>query len=238
MKIKSCHLIVAIATIIMMGSCSMYQPQLAPLPLLQEKGELQIQPSVLITPAPHIVFGLSAAYAPINHLGVQLHGNALGDSNSFIEGAVGYFQKVGDTRGVLEIYAGLGYGNSDKSGFKNSDSGKKDHYYGFYRMAFGQINYGFRGLGKCDLGFGLRMGAMYPNFTNNDQLLGRKVNYNTDPSMFIEPTLMFRVGGEMVKFTLEIGYSHIFQQPYEDTGLLTFTYQPISLSAGVTIFIQ
>lgn len=208
----------AVLALLAAQSCSLYQPHMTTVPLLKSKGEVMVEGSLAFPFNATPSMNLSVSAAPANHLAVQAYGSFTNDSNNYAQGAVGmFFPTVRNT--VLELYAGFGYGSSN-SNQNSSNSSRSSSYndvcYGYYRIFFGQLNYGWRDLGKVDLGFGIKVGGLYPSFTQYDFNLQQHTNELTNPQLFVEPLFLFRVGGEYTKFTLQMGYTTLhFHDPFE-----------------------
>jgi hypothetical protein len=148
------------------GSCVIYHPHNVDIPLLREKGEVDVDANFALS-APLLgapAFNGTVSFAPLNHVGIQA-AVCMSNANSFyMQAAGGGFLPMGDNA-VLEGYAGYGFGTSvHKSEISGENSYNKVH--GHYNLVFGQVNTGWVNLlgGIFDIGFGFKGGLMMPNF--------------------------------------------------------------------------
>ncbi len=220
-------------------SCVMYHPHSFDIPLLEEKGDMHVDANAAITFPLLDGSGLNAtfAWAPLNMLGVQAAGSISDDGNYLIQAAAGTYQLFGST--VLECYIGAATGHSLYDKKKQDNNESKTNYYqigGQYNMFFSQINVGWNHIANdhINIGLGVKGGLLRPNWSKN--------NYNPDtdtwtldfkydtPQFVLEPQLMFRAGGEQVKFSLNIAYSFIPNWPTDNSHI---NYTRFSFGAGV-----
>ena len=186
------------------GSCVIYHPHNVDIPLLREKGEVDVDANLSLS-APLLgapAFNGTVSFAPLNNVGVQA-AVCLSNTNSFyVQGAAGGFLPMGDNA-VLEGYAGYGFGTSvHKTEVSEDNSYRKVE--GNYNLVFGQVNTGWVNLlgGIFDIGFGL----------------------------LLQPQFMVRVGWQQVKFSFNVGYAYLSN--WHDTYGY-FNYEPISVGLGV-----
>lgn len=215
------------------SSCSVYQPAITSVPLLKQKGEVMIEGAMAFPFFAAPSMNLTVSAAPFDHVSVQAFGDFTDENNAYAQGAVGLFFPS-ENRTVLELYVGGGYGMSgvrwDFSDVSRRDVGSYDVFpyadHGTYGTVFGQLNYGVRDLGPVDMGFGVKVGGLYPSLSIFDQDQHRYVLADTKTHLLVEPIFMFRVGGPKVKFSFEMGYTSIsLRRP--------FSYARFSVSTGI-----
>jgi len=213
------------------ASCMMYHPHNVDIPLLREQGDLRIDGSASVTAPLLDGSGLNASisYAPLNHLGVLVSGSVTDTKNAYAHAAIGTFQPFG--KSVLEFYAGAATGHS------NYTVNKDNPYYvdGNYNILFGQLNYGWNDLldGMCDIGFGLRGGVMKPDWQHvsmDDDGTWRIKESVTSTMPLFEPQMVFRIGGDHLKFAVNFAYSFIPGWPTESSY---FNYSRFSAGIGL-----
>ena len=71
-------------------SCTLYMPQTAPIPMMKEKGELQIDGGITFLPGTQG----SAAWSPVNHLAVQGHAFTNIGNIQYSQIALGYYNEL------------------------------------------------------------------------------------------------------------------------------------------------
>lgn len=202
----------------LMTGCNIYFPQVVDLPMLEQQGDLRLDASADI----FVVGGrATATYAVTNHFGIQASGilSTLGWAS---QGAAGFYTTRGHQ--IYEIYAGFSGGESSRSGIFNMRT------WGDFNTYFLQADYGWTRLANnhIDLGFGLKSGYIEGTYwvQRDDNL----PNHYPQSSLFIEPTLTFRVGWQHLKFTLGAGLS--FMPISNQLGL----EEMISISIGINYF--
>lgn len=217
------------------GSCVIYHPHNVDIPLLREKGEVDVDANFSLS-APLLgapAFNGTVSFAPLNHVGIQA-AVCMSNANSFyMQAAGGGFLPMGDNA-VLEGYAGYGFGTSvHKSDISGENSYNKVH--GHYNLVFGQVNTGWVNLlgGIFDIGFGFKGGLMMPNFEKdvvhpNGEVVKEKEL--TDSHVLLQPQFMVRMGWQQVKLSLNIGYAYLSN--WHDTYGY-FNFEPISVGLGV-----
>ncbi|MBP5548683.1 MAG: hypothetical protein J6X58_07335 [Bacteroidales bacterium] len=212
-------------------SCVMYHPHNVDIPLLEQKGDLRIDGSLNMTFPLLDGTGANAtvSWAPLNMLGLQASGSISDPENYQVQAAVGTFKGWG--KSVLEFYVGAAKGHSYYE-FSN----KQANVGGPYNMFFGQINFGWNHLANdiVDVGVGFKSGMMNPNWSKEtyDESTGTWsiAATHTDPHLLIEPLLMLRMGGEHLKFCINVAYSVFADWPTDDNN---FNYTRLSVGAGL-----
>lgn len=193
-----------------LASCSsLYFPPPPQVPLLTQKGEWSA--------GVHSNFSgntaLQGAYAVGEHIGVMgsasfLHSNKKEDffgsktkresiDHDFVEGGVGYFTRLRKDRRVLEVYGGLGVGNTKRTRFNNETNITTETAEGKLNKYFVQVNYtskdekSFHALGRdWDFNYGTALRASYMQL--ND-LRVEGVAQAPEDNVFLEPITYTRI---------------------------------------------
>jgi hypothetical protein len=219
-------------TMLLSVSCS-YKPQLTAIPLLEEKGDLQLDG--YLSP---ITFSASAtaSYAITNHFAAQVFGDIGGSNMIYGQGALGYFNRF-NNRLVIESYTGFGSGH-----FKYNHNADPSWYNGNYYLGFTQFNIGKRvsnRLWRFDYGAGVKIGYLLHDVVKkySDPVLDSEnewidvTSYYKISRTVIEPNLFFRIGGERLKFSVQGNYCFFYQWNHKDESLFGF---PINTGLGVS----
>lgn len=215
-------------------SCVVYHPHNVDIPLLHQRGQLQLDASASLSAplfaAPAV--NATASYAPFNHLGVQAAASFTSPHYYYFQGAAGTWFTSGNF--VVEGYLGYGHG---RSLIDSTESSINRNYQidGNYNLYFGQINLGLADLadGHIDMGLGLKGGYLTPNFKQTEYLaegLSQETSSYADPSFLIQPQLMFRFGFSKLKFSFNLGYTYLTQWAFDNNY---FNYDRLSFSVGV-----
>lgn len=241
MKRISLILILALAA----TGCSIYRPQAVDIPLLETDGETRIDAAVGVSTSllpDAVTFNGTASHAFTDHVAGQAHVN-LGSGVYYMQVAPGLFKKLGE-KGVLEGYAGVGYGGSlSRSGTVTPDEGESYSYDydGRYGLVFAQGNIGWRHLGPFEVAFGLKVGGLLPDFdyykfsSDDPNQITSHEHYNRF-NLLLEPQLQLRLGSEHVKFTTRLGYSWLSDMDQQGTlyaGSEHFIHDLFTLSVGL-----
>ena len=223
---------------IMMTSCVAYRPQVVEVPLIHEKGELQINGSVGLS-FPFIgdgYLGTTVSYGATDWLAVQAHGNWNGDKGGYGQVAAGAYKAW--NKAVLEGYVGYGFGGSKWTPSNDSTSNSNGRIVtSRYRLPFAQVNFGWAGLanGHFDIGVGLKGGCILPHIEDFKPSNGT-LTVSKSPVALLEPQFFMRAGGKHLKWSLNIGFSQLWgsganHEPFPETGVI---YNPITISTGIT----
>lgn len=240
---------------ILLTSCGVYRTQMVDIPLMGEKGELQLSGSVsslLTDPA----VSVSATYALTDHLAIQ--GYALTSAFtrngtmplSYLQGAVGYFTPVGTGHAIFELYAGVNLG---WRAYDLTTSSDNLVWYDNYEPAelntqawatsqcyFLQANYGWCVSKNFEWGFALKAGALHLDYSDNhDEAVlnnvGDVVSVNRQTIIhqlstrrLIEPQMFFRWGRHNLKYHFQMGFSCLDPLPYR------YDVDPFSMGFGVS----
>lgn len=212
----------------MTTGCWVYKPQLADVPLIDHKGDVRVSGSMYLYP---VIGGAAATISTglTNHLAMQLHADYSG-SIFYSHIAMGLYHSYG--KSVGEFYLGWGYGHADV--YLDAYPARAN---GQYACGFAQYNHGWHLSRRCDMGFAMKVGTMFPDYNGrindideNGDFVVRSV-FPPKKSTLIEPQVFFRVGGEKVKFQTQVGFTHLFGWPKENV----LRYEPLSVSAGISI---
>lgn len=217
------------------ASCIAYRPQVVEMPLIHEKGELQVNGSIgLSVPFGDGYIGATASYGATEWLAVQAHANWNGSAGGYGQVATGAFKSWKNA--VLEGYIGYGYGGNN---WNDKNNGRM--FTARYHLPFAQADFGWAGLanGHIDLGVGVKAGCMLPNIVNTKsatESTPESVMRSTSPVALLEPQLFFRVGGKRLKWTLNVGYCHLWGdgsngEPFANTQAI---YMPFTVNTGIT----
>ena len=220
--------------VVLMTSCVVYHPHNADIPLLHEKGEMQIDASASIS-APllaHPALNASFSYAPLQAVGLQASFSITELNTFYAQALAGTFHPFGKT--VLEGYLGYGYGISCND---NINTVRDVHYRvdGRYNLYFGQVNLGWVNLieGDIDFGVGVKGGVMQSQW---EKVLlqedgTEKLEETLDaPHLLLEPQVMFRIGGQKLKLSVNVSYAYLSDWPNENNF---FNYERFSASLGL-----
>ena len=165
-KLYSIRLVMPFLLAFGFSSCVVYSPHNADIPLLYERGQLQIDASASLS-APLLAVpavNASVAYSPFNHVAVQGAASLSALNSIYAQGAVGTYFPFGNL--VLECYAGYGYGYTNIDSIASTTASSGYRINGNYNLYYGQLNLGWAQLldGYLDLGFGVKGGLLAPFF--------------------------------------------------------------------------
>ena len=217
------YIIVVASLSLMTTGCWLYKPQLADVPLIEQKGDVRVAGSVYLYPATGATATMSAGLT--NHLALQLHTDYESRDVHYSHAALGLYRSLG--KRVWEGYLGVGYGNGDVYIDAEAASAR-----GPYFCGFAQFNYGWHLNEHSDIGLSMKAGRMFSCFRG----VSRGYSFSENPfgpqwNTLLEPQVFFRVGGECVKFQTQLGYTHMFPWPKDSV----LRYVPLSFSMGISI---
>lgn len=204
-----------IAFVLILNSCtSLYMPNVPNTPMLSAKDEVHASGNLTLKGN----FSFNSAYAFSDHWGVLLNASVTNQERpskefkqNLLESGVGYFTKFGAEKNrILEIYAGLGMGNSERTYLTKTNSvpiidetqeinfGKK----------FLQVNYSTRKKKTLNL-FGARFPLNYGTALRMSHIRFTKFLLNgieqpTEDNIFLEPIFFTRMA---VSKNVQIQYS-------------------------------
>lgn len=192
------------AFLIILSSCSsIYMPNVPNTPMLSSKGELSA--AAHITLKGNTTF--NAAYAASEHFGVLLNGSLMNSNrekkdfrHNLLETGAGYFTTFGaDNNRILEIYGGLGLGNSDRSYKDRTSAGliTEDRQEASFNKTFLQINYSSKNKKSLNLfgaKFPLNYGtALRVSYIRMSEFLRNNVPQVKEDNIFLEPVFFTRM---------------------------------------------
>lgn len=217
------------------SSCVVYSPHNADIPLLYERGQLQIDGSASMSVPLFAVPALNAsvAYSPLNHVAVQGAASLSALNSIYAQGAVGTYFPFGNM--VLECYAGYGYGHTNIDSIPSIENSPGYRIDGNYNLYYGQLNLGWAQLldGYLDLGFGVKGGLLAPNWTRyklSTDAPNEVKETHTNNHMLIEPQFVLRVGAQHLKFTFNLSYAYLSDWPTQN---LYQNYDRFSIALGI-----
>lgn len=225
MKLRSINICLMLS--LLMTGCTLYKPQLADIPLISHKGDVQAAAAVYLYPEPGLDATLSVGLT--DHIATQFHTSFDYITVHYSHAALGLFFPY--EKSTLETYLGIGLGHGDV--YIDADPAWAD---GPYMSAFSQTNYGWKLSAKSAVGFAFKGGVIFPetDYEYPGVRNGQETTiYNKDREgrFFIEPQFFYRVGGEHVKFQIQLGFNHIINKPEHNV----LRYAPLSLSTGISI---
>ena len=237
--------VVAMLAVLTTG-CSIYHPQAVDIPLINHAGDTRVDASVALSA--WLLPDVMTLNATVSHgfndwLAGQVHLN-YGGENYYGQAAPGAYLPLGE-HGLLEGYAGMGFGGAWREQAElvsDSVSSRTYSYSGRFSVPFGQVNIGWHDLtgAHIDLALGVKAGAYMPNFKYrsydaNGELMPDECYGYTTPSFLFEPQLVFRIGGEHVKFCLRGSFAWLSDIEGNVTSGTShnFTSDLFTLSAGL-----
>ena len=218
--------------------CTVYHPQAVDIPLINHSGDTRVDVSLSSSAWVGIPDAMNIN-ATVSHgfngwLTGQVHAN-YGGENWYGQVAPGYYLPMGDF-GVVELYAGYGYGGANR---EDKDD-KREKFAGHYHLPFVQLNFGLHDLlsSHFDIGFGVKAGAFRPDYeyhkydSDGIEDLTRYEHYTTT-NFLLEPQAMVRFGTEKVKFNVKVGVSWL-SDFLNDSDNAHMIYDFITGSCGFT----
>ena len=211
----------AVATL--MTGCGVYNPMTVHIPLIHERGEVQLEGALLPTtrwPVP-LDMRASVAWGITNHLAV--HGLYFPQENNF----------------VWEIYVGVGTGKGRQSNIGGMEPWTIPS--GTFRSVFVQGDAGWLEMtrkGHLDLAFSLKTGVLMGEIK-----VGKGVPYEVNgewitdyattlaDNILLEPTVELRFGWEHFKFNVKTGLCYLV--PWRPEGY-HISWGLLSLGAGMS----
>jgi len=200
---KNPVLILAILSGVISSCSSLYMPNVPNTPMLTSTGELHA--------AGHLSLkgnaSLNTAYAISDNLGLILNGSVINRNRSkkdfnqnLLEIGAGYFTTFGvENDRILEVYAGVGRGHSDRTYNNEAPDGSliTDRQEMKFNKSFLQVNYSSkkeRSLrlfgGSYPLNYGTALRASYINM---DEFRRNNVNQPKEDNIFLEPIFFTRM---------------------------------------------
>ncbi|MGV3539629.1 MAG: hypothetical protein ACO1OQ_07450 [Rufibacter sp.] len=201
---KSYSFLFLLTFLSLVSSCSsVYMPNVPNTPMLTAKGELSTGAHVTLRGNANF----NSAYAVSDHFGVLVNGAMMSSNRKkedfrhmLLEAGGGYFTTFGPNQNrVLEIYAGLGYGNSDRTFKSTAPEGTfvNDRQETKFSKYFLQVNYSSkkkRTLLLLGNDYQLNYGtALRVSYLNTDEFLRNGVAQPTEDNIFLEPIFFTRL---------------------------------------------
>jgi hypothetical protein len=188
----------------LLSACtSVYLPNVPNSPMLSEQGELHAEGHISLKGN----ISVNGAYALSDHIGVIFSGSTMDNNrlhkefnHKLVEAGAGYFTTFGAQNDrILEVYAGLGKGNSDRFIKDRTDAGILfyDRQETKFSKYFVQVNYS----AKKSKSFKL-FGTTYPinygtvlraSYVNMDEFIRTGVLQPTEDNIFLEPVFFTRM---------------------------------------------
>lgn len=228
-----------ILPVLLLSGCSVYNPRVVHIPLLSQRGEVQLEGAALPATSNQKVpvdLRASLAWAVSNHLAVAA---SLDPFRNYTQGMAGfYFPQANNF--VWELYAGAGWGWGRQSYLFGGDEYPWTKPEGSYRSVFLQADAGWLNLtrkGHLDLGFSLKAGPLEAWVRHGKDSIDADgsyaVKYTTvnSTSILLEPTAELRFGWERLKFNVKAGYCYLV--PLRPAGY-RLNYTRLSFGAGLS----
>lgn len=231
------------------SGCSIYHPQAVDIPLINHAGDTRVDASVAMSTwvLPDVVtFNATASHGFTDWLAGQVHLNYGGD-NFYSQLAPGAYLPLGE-HGLLEGYVGFGMGgawrerNNMPSEADTASAASTYDYSGHFSVPFGQVNIGWHDLtgAHIDLALGFKAGVYTPDFKyrrydSDGALIPDECSVYTTPSLLLEPQLVFRIGGEHVKFCVRASFAWLSDMEGSTSSGTSshFTADLFTLSTGL-----
>ena len=196
--------IIATSLILLISACSsLYMPNVPSTPMLSARGELNA--------AGHITLkgnvSVNSAYAASDHFAILLNGSIMNNdqskkefSHNMIETGAGYFTTFGSAKNrILELYAGLGKGNSERIYIDKSSGGSttEDRQEVNFSKKFFQVNYSSKRKQDLKL-FGARFPLNYGtalriSHVKMTEFVRNNIEQPKEDNIFLEPVFFTRM---------------------------------------------
>lgn len=210
-----------------LSSCTLYLPQTAPIPIMKEKGELQIDGGITIFPG---IQG-SVSWSPVNHVALQGHAFADLGNVQYSQIALGYYNDLPKIF-RYEVYGGAGFG--DGTYYRGSGDKTVWEMNNSYNLYYLQLNTG-RTVGKkkwVEYGLSLKSGFMDQNIHHSGFEIDENYNgYEFDKhypkkSILLEPSAFLRFGDEF-RIGLQVNYANIIPITHKSEF---YDYAPVTVA--------
>jgi hypothetical protein len=204
-------------------SCVVYHPHMVDIPLISKKGDARLDAGISAQWHATVSVGITERFA------IQSYGSFAGPEKYYLQQAAGYYKDLGNKK-VMEIYTGFGYGYGDAYYDPNPGS-----LFGNYQVYFTQFNFGKIGcdFAHTDLGIALKAGYLHSSLTDRNYYARNfppeSSGVYKDDCLLIEPHAFLRIGGEKLKFGLQVGIAEIYKFTNKDKW---YPYLPLNLSLG------
>lgn len=189
---------------VFLASCSsIYMPSVPNTPMLTTQGEVAAGAHISLKGN----FNFNSAYAVTNHVAVLANGAFMNNErdkkdikHKMIEFGGGYFNTFGpDNNRILEVYAGLGSGKSERvfRDFDNDVLVSTDFQEANYSKKFIQVNYSSKkknNLRLFGVNFGLNYGtALRMSFVKTNDFYKNNILQPNEDNIFLEPVFFTRM---------------------------------------------
>jgi len=201
--------------VLILNSCaSLYMPNVPNTPMLSAKDEVHASGYLTLKGN----FSFNSAYAFSEHWGMILNASVTNQernrkefNQNLLESGVGYFTKFGaEQNRILEIYAGLGMGNSERYFLTNTSSGPiiNESQEISFGKKFLQVNYSTKKKRTLNL-FGARFPLNYGTALRISHIRSNKFQINgleqlAEDNIFFEPVFFTRMA---VSKNMQLQYS-------------------------------
>ncbi|MEM6265693.1 MAG: hypothetical protein AAGI38_24535 [Bacteroidota bacterium] len=213
------HSIIYIGLCLLLGSCAIYTPQVAPPVLVEDKGDLQADiggniSSFLIAPG----LNGSIAYGFTDRIQAQAYASYISSGTTHLQVMTGYKVNI-DPRTNLKVFGGYFYGRGDVQ-YGSLFSRSRPRYVGTYQSLFGKIQLlRKRKIPNNTWGLSLTFGYFSPDYsvsyTREEppglQTVAERVTQN---GLLLEPYLFYRhsfSGG----FGVTVSYANCWIKPLD-----------------------
>ena len=202
---KSRIIISLFSFLLILSGCSVYNPHLIDIPLMQEKKDLRVDAGISIL-VPSVRSSIS--YGLTDNVAMQFFGSFGSDYRYYFQGSTGIYKRRND-RYVQELYGGFGYGYGCAY-----DGAKPATLDGKYQLYFAQYNLGKIADQKsgAEFGFSIKTGILHSNLLDNNfhELNNSIVEFESN-SILLEPSVMARFGKGKLKFTINLSASYLIK---------------------------
>ncbi len=193
-----------IILMLLIQSCSsLYMPNVPNTPMLSQKDEVHASASISLKGN----FSFNTAYAFSDNWAALLNASVTDQNrtrkefrSNLLETGAGYFTTIGNNKNrILEIYAGLGMGNSDRNYLTNTSNGMK--VYEAQEIRFGktflQLNYSSKKRKNLNLfgsSFPLNYGtALRISHVSSNSFLINNTEQAKEDNIYLEPVFFTRM---------------------------------------------
>ena len=200
---KSLFLISSVLLFCLAGCSSLYMPNVPNTPMLSSKGELSASGHISLKG--NVSF--NSAYATSEHFGILLNGSVMNSrrerkdfNHNLLEAGAGYFTTFGpENNRILEVYAGLGRGNSERVYKDKISTGliTEDRQEVNFNKTFLQVNYSSKRKQDLNL-FGARFPLNYGtalrvSYVNMTEFMRNDIGQIKEDNIFLEPVFFTRM---------------------------------------------
>ncbi|MBC7915536.1 MAG: hypothetical protein H7Y07_15605 [Pyrinomonadaceae bacterium] len=200
---KITALVLGSLTLLFSACSSLYMPNVPNTPMLSTTGELHASGHVSLKGNA----SLNTAYAVSDNLGVILNGSFINReqnkkdfSQNLLEIGAGYFTSFGvENERILEVYAGVGRGSSDRTYKEKTINGSlvNDRQEINFSKSFIQVNYSTKKKRSLKLfggDFPLNYGtALRASYINMNKFIRNDINQVKEDNIFLEPIFFTRM---------------------------------------------